>query len=318
MRWLGLSLTIALLYCAATVSFAQSSTSSLRGDVADSSGAAIVGAQVALKNPATGFATSCATDTQGEYRFLGVPSGTYVVSVIAKGFAKQNTVVELLVNQPATQTFSLSVEALETVIQVSSEAQMLNLVDASMGDAVNAATIKSLPLEGRNVPDLLSLQPGVLYLGEANDQSHDSRSGTSSGSRSDQGNITLDGVDNNDQARGYAFTGVLRSTLDSVQEFRVTTEAFGADSGRSSGAQVGLVTRSGTNSAHGGFYEYNRSSLGEANDWFNKQAELFNMCREDSFATPLEHRLVAPSRGTRLFCSLITRDSEPRRINSRR
>jgi hypothetical protein len=244
--------------------------------VADSSGAAIVGAQVALKNPATGFATSCATDTQGEYRFLGVPSGTYVVSVIAKGFAKQNTVVELLVNQPATQTFSLSVEALETVIQVSSEAQMLNLVDASMGDAVNAATIKSLPLEGRNVPDLLSLQPGVLYLGEANDQSHDSRSGTSSGSRSDQGNITLDGVDNNDQARGYAFTGVLRSTLDSVQEFRVTTEAFGADSGRSSGAQVGLVTRSGTNSAHGGFYEYNRSSLGEANDWFNKQAELFN------------------------------------------
>src|ERR1019366_5154089 len=118
------------------------------------------------------------------------------------------------------------------------------------------------------------LQPGVLYLGEANDQSHDSRSGTSSGSRSDQGNITLDGVDNNDQARGYAFTGVLRSTLDSVQEFRVTTEAFGADSGRSSGAQVSLVTRSGTNRPHGSLYEYNRSSLGEANDWFNKQAEL--------------------------------------------
>ena len=152
----------------------------------------------------------------------------------------------------------------------------MNLVDASMGDAVNAATIQSLPMEGRNVPDLLSLQPGVLYLGEANDQSHDSRSGTSSGSRSDQGNITLDGVDNNDQARGYAFTGVLRSTLDSVQEFRVTTEAFGADSGRSSGAQVSLVTRSGTNQLHGSLYEYNRSSLGEANDWFNKQAELSN------------------------------------------
>jgi hypothetical protein len=196
--------------------------------------------------------------------------------VTAKGFAAQFAVVELLVNQPSTQTFSLFVEALKTVVQVSGEAQGLNFVDARMGDAVNDATIQALPTEGRNVPDLLSLQPGVLYLGEADNQSRDSRSGTSSGSRSDQGNITLDGVDNNDQARGYAFAGALRSTLDSVQEFRVTTEAFGVDSGRSSGAQVSLVTRSGTNRVHGSIYEYNRSSLGEANDWFNKEAELSN------------------------------------------
>jgi hypothetical protein len=276
MRWQGLLLAIYWLFCFAAVTVAQSSTFSLRGDVADSSGAAVVGAQVALKNPATGFSTSRATDSTGEYRFLGVPAGTYTVSVTAKGFAAQFAVVELLVNQPSTQSFSLSVEALETVVEVSGDSQGLNYVDASMGDAVNDTTIQALPMEGRNVPDLLSLQPGVLYLGEADDQSHDSRSGTSSGSRSDQGNITLDGVDNNDQARGYAFTGVLRSTLDSVQEFRVTTDAFGADTGRSSGAQVSLVTRSGTNGVHGSLYEYNRSSLGEANDWFNKQAELSN------------------------------------------
>jgi hypothetical protein len=244
--------------------------------VADPSGLAVVGAWVHLENPATGFSTSRTTDSTGEYRFLGVPAGTYTISVTASGFAAKFAIVELLVNQAFTQTFSLPVKALETVIQVSGEAQGLNLVDASMGDAVNAATIQSLPMEGRNVPGLLSLQPGVLYLGEANDQSRDSRSGTSSGSRSDQGNITLDGVDNNDQAHGYAFTGALRSTLDSVQEFRVTTDAFGADSGRSSGAQASLVTRSGTNRRHGSLYEYNRSSLGEANDWFNKQAELSN------------------------------------------
>jgi hypothetical protein len=276
MRWQGLLLAIYWLYCFAAVTVAQSSTSSLRGDVADSSGAAVVGAQVALKNPATGFSTSRATDSTGEYHFLGVPAGSYTVSVTAKGFAAQFAVVELLVNQPSTQTFSLFVEALKTVVQVSGEAQGLNFVDARMGDAVNDATIQALPTEGRNVPDLLSLQPGVLYLGEADNQSRDSRSGTSSGSRSDQGNITLDGVDNNDQARGYAFAGALRSTLDSVQEFRVTTEAFGVDSGRSSGAQVSLVTRSGTNRVHGSIYEYNRSSLGEANDWFNKEAELSN------------------------------------------
>lgn len=276
MRWQGRLFTVYLILCSTAVMVAQSSTSSLRGDVSDSSGAAVVGAQVALKNPATGFSALRATDSTGAYRFLGVPAGTYAVSVTAKGFTTRLAVVELLVNQPATQTFALSVEALETVVKVSSEAQGVNRVDASMGDAVDAATIQSLPLEGRNVPGLLSLQPGVLYLGEANDQSHDSRSGASNGSRSDQGNITLDGVDNNDQVRGYSFAGVLRSTLDSVQEFRVTTEAFGVDSGRSSGAQISLLTRNGTNRLHGSLYGYNRSSLGEANDWFDKQAELSN------------------------------------------
>ena len=274
MRWQSQSIFLFWLFFPAIILVAQNSASSLRGDVADSSGAAVVRAQVVLKNLSTGFSASSLTNSKGEYRFQEIPSGTYTISAAAEGFAVQSKVFELLVNQPATLSFSLFVRPLQAVIQVSGESQGLNLVDASMGDAVNNATIQSLPMEGRNVPSLLSLQPGVLYLGEENDQSHDSRSGTSSGSRSDQGNITLDGVDNNDQASGYAFTGALRSTLDSVQEFRVTTDAFGADSGRSSGAQVSLVTKSGTNKLHGSFYEYNRSSLGEANDWFNKQAEL--------------------------------------------
>ena len=274
MRWQGQFVAFVCLFCLAATLAAQNSASSLRGDVTDSSGAVIVDAQVVLDNRETNFSASRVSDLKGEYRFLEIPSGTYTITVTANGFTAQSRVVELLVNQPATQTFSLSVEALNTVVQVSGETQGMNFVNASMGDAVNNATIQSLPMEGRNVPDLLSLQPGVLYLGELNDQSHDSRSGTSSGSRSDQGNITLDGVDNNDQVRGYAFTGVLRSTLDSVEEFRVSTSASGADSGRSSGAQVILVTKSGTNHLHGSLYEYNRTSLGEANDWFNKQAEL--------------------------------------------
>ncbi|MGC9159071.1 MAG: carboxypeptidase regulatory-like domain-containing protein [Terracidiphilus sp.] len=251
-------------------------TSSLRGHVTDSSGAAIVGAQVALQNAATGFLISCRTDAQGEYRFYQIPSGAYTVLVTAGGFAAQSTTEELLVDQPATADFSLSVQSLRTVVQVSGETQELNLVDASIGNAVNTETIQALPMNSRNVPDLLSLQPGVLYLGHQDNQSYDSRSGASAGGRSDQGNITLDGVDNNDQVDGYAFAGVLRSTLDSVQEFRVTTGDYGAESGRSSGAQVSVLTRSGTNRVRGSLYEYNRSSVGEANDWFNKQAELSN------------------------------------------
>jgi len=128
-------------------------------------------------------------------------------------------------------------------------------------------------MEGRNVPDLLSLQPGVVYLGRQVNQDQDSRSGAVSGARSDQANVTLDGADNNDQRQSYAFQGVLRSTLDSVEEFRVTTTNGNADSGRSSGAQVTLVTKSGTNNLHGGLYEYNRNTATSANDWFNKAAE---------------------------------------------
>ncbi len=149
----------------------------------------------------------------------------------------------------------------------------MNSTDATMGNAFDAATIEALPVEG-DIPDLLSLQPGVLYLGLHNDQSHDSRSGSTLGARSDQNNSTLDGLDNNDQVRGYAFTGVLRSTLDSVQEFRVSTSGFNADTGRSSGAQINIATKSGTNDFHGSVYGRTRDLITPANDWFNKQAEL--------------------------------------------
>jgi len=264
-----------LLSCAAVL-FGQSSVSSLRGSVTDPSGAALAGARVGLENRQTGFSKWRVTNSQGEYQFQQIPAGDYTVSVSGMGLSPQSKAAEVLVNQPATLNFSLSVQAAITVVDVSAETPALNLVDASMGDAVNNATIQALPMEGRNVPELLSLQPGVLYLGSEIDQSHDSRSGASGGGRSDQGNITLDGADNNDQVRGYAFTGVLRSTLDSVQEFRVTTIGFGADTGRSSGAQISLITKSGSNRLHGSVYEYNRSSVGEANDWFNKNAELSN------------------------------------------
>jgi len=276
-RWYQFSLLLCVL-CSSLSAAAQNS-SSLRGNVADPSGAAIAGAHVTLKNTATGFSKSATTDARGEYLFYQVPSSTYTISVAEKQFAAQSKTVELLVDQPATVNFKLSVQAVHTVVTVSGESQGLNFVDASMGDAVNNSVIQSLPMEGRNVPGLLSLQPGVLYLGDSDtpgdpeNQKYDSRSGASAGGRSDQGNITLDGVDNNDQVNGYAFTGVLRSTLDSVEEFRVATAGYGAASGRSSGAQVIVLTKSGTNQLRGSLYEYNRSSLGEANDWFNKQAE---------------------------------------------
>jgi hypothetical protein len=254
--------------------WAQSSTTSLNGNVQDSSGAVVAGAEVTVVNKSNGYHDTTQSNAKGEYEFAQLPPGKYTITVHAKGLGEQVKLAELLVSQPASISFALSVQAASETVNVSAATETLNTTDATIGNSVTNETIQALPMEGRNVPDLLSLQPGVLYLGRQIDPTLDSRSGAVSGARSDQTNVTLDGVDDNDQTNGFAFTGVLRSTIDSVEEFRVTTTSANADAGRNSGAQVVLVTKSGTNDLHGSLYEYNRNTAAVANDWFNKQAEL--------------------------------------------
>jgi hypothetical protein len=270
-KWLGLWLLVGF----PILVWSQTGMTSLRGTVTDPSGALLAGAEVTLEQTATGFHATHNTDQSGAYEFPQIPPGRYSITATKAGFGKQVKSAELLVSQPATINFALSVQAINETIEVSDIAQTINTTDATIGNAVSNSTIQALPMEGRNVTDLLSLQPGVVYLNSrATNPDQDSRSGSVSGARSDQSNVTLDGVDDNDQRQGYAFTGVLRSTLDSVEEFRVTTTNSNADSGRSSGAQVTLVTKSGTNKFHGSLYEYNRNNVGHANDWFNKAAEI--------------------------------------------
>jgi hypothetical protein len=271
MRSLRLALFVFLI--SLTPLLAQTSFTSVRGTVTDASGALIPNAQVTLRNIATNAEVSGTSDSTGLYQFPQLTPGTYTMTVTAPGFANSSKQAQLLVNQPATINFQLGVNQTSQTVNVSAEAQTLNHIDATIGNAFNSQTIEALPSEGRNVPDLLSLQPGVLYLGRNVDQQSDSRSGTVNGARSDQTNVTLDGLDDNNQEQGLAFTGVLRPTLDSTEEYRVATTNANADSGRSSGAQVSIVTRSGTNAFHGSVYEYNRS-FGTATDWFNKASPI--------------------------------------------
>ena len=268
---LGLALPLARLS-------AQSSTS-LHGTVFDSKGAVVPGATVTLENSSRGYSRDTTTDQQGEYQFLQVPPATYSVSGSATGFATiRQTDVVLQVNSPATLDLTLQVQGSAVTVEVTGEAAAVNTQDASQGHAFDVNQLIALPAEGRDPVAILSLQPGVTYLGQQSkdQQDQDSRGGSVSGARSDQTNVVLDGLDNNDQLRGYAFQGALRTTLDSLQEFRVTTSSANADAGRSSGAQVNLVTKSGTNNFHGSLYEYNRTAFTSANDWFNKQAQLRN------------------------------------------
>src|SRR3954469_4773887 len=258
---------------------AQTATTSLHGTVVDPKGGVLPGATVRIVSPATGFKRDTSSGQDGFYQFLQLPPGTYNVSADAPNVGKVDVKdVRLLVNQPTTLDLTVKLAGATTTVEVRGEAPTVNTQDATIGHAFNTQQIMSLPFEGRNAVEILSLQPGVVFTnpisGTGVDASFDSRNGSVNGARGDQTNITIDGLDNNDPNNGNAFSGALRTTLDSIQEFRVTTTNANAEVGRSSGAQVVLVTKSGTNNLHGSLYEDNRSDIGEANDWFNKQSQV--------------------------------------------
>jgi hypothetical protein len=270
---------LVVLFTFGTLIYAQTGTTSLRGAISDAKGAVLPGAMVTITDKQTGYSRSVKADGHGEYQFLQLPPSTYALVVNASGFAQvKQEGVQLLVSVPSTINITMQVQGQTITVEVTGEATHVNTTDATMGNAFESKQIQELPFEGRNPVEILSLQAGVTYTsptsGTAVDNMVDTRSGSTNGGRSDQTNITLDGVDNNDQSNGFAFQGAVRSTLDSVEEFRVTTSNSNADAGRSSGAQVSLITKSGTNGFHGDAEILNRSNIGEANDWFNLQSQL--------------------------------------------
>jgi hypothetical protein len=273
-RLVSLTIVFCLTLCA-TVAWGQATTS-LRGTVTDSSGSAIRGARVTIVNPSTNFSRTTETGADGAYIFVEVFPGTYNLTVEAKGFKKyEEADVTLRVDLPATTNIRMTVGAISESVSVTAEAPALNTTDSSMGQTMGTTEIENLPLPFENSVLLYSLQPGVAFNGEnILTDSYDTRAGMVNGERSDQNNISLDGVSNNNEFQGYAFTGVLPTTPFSVDEFRVTTSNYGASEGRSSGAQIALVTKSGTNRFHGSLYEFNRNGVGEANDWFLESAQV--------------------------------------------
>jgi hypothetical protein len=205
--------------------------------------------------------------------FSNLRPGAFAITVEAAGFKRAiQSGVQASVSATTDLTIRLEVGAVTESISVSAETQPFQTADATVGNNFDGTRIQQLPLNARNIVGLLSLQPGVTRSGEA------------FGGRRDQANITLDGVDVNDQLTGLdaaarslqgsyeALSSVLRSTPESVQEFRVLTLNPNANQGRSSGAQVSLVTRSGSNAFHGATYWFHRNTLTTANDWFNNAA----------------------------------------------
>lgn len=283
--------------CSLAGAQAQSGTSTLLGTVTDAQKGVLPGAVVTATQVGTGAERVITTDAGGAYRLSALAPGMYTVKVEMQGFRTSvRNAVPLAVDSTTRLDLPLEVGSLNETVQVTADAVTLNTSDASLGNVISGTQIRELPLEARNVVGLLALQPGVVYIPKSNaETTMDPRFGSVSGARADQANVTLDGIDVNDAQNQNAFTSVLRVTLDSVQEFRVTTASYGADQGRSSGAQVSLVTRSGTNDFSGAGYYVNRDTRFSSNEYFLKLTQL--AAGEESVAPLLNKNVFGFSLG---------------------
>jgi carboxypeptidase family protein len=280
----GLFAAVVFATTAATAA-AQAGTAALYGDVTDPQQQATPGATVTLTRVETGRNQTSTSDERGTYRFVGLEPGTYAIKVALDGF---KTIVannvQLLVDTNTRQDFKLEVGTLAETVNVVGESRQINTTDASVGTPFTREQIRRLPLEAHNVVQLLSLQPGAVFVpkmpaleGSATQtggDDEDPRYGAVSGARADQESVTLDGVDDNDAQNQTGYTSAVRITQEALQEFRVSTSTYNADMGRSSGPQVSLITRSGTNQYEGSAYWTFRRTATSTNEYFLKLSQL--------------------------------------------
>jgi len=239
-------------------------TASLTGTVTDSSGAVVSGANIELANPSTGKTYKAVSNSLGSYNIADITPGPgYKETVTASGFrTTELTGLYLNVGTTRSQNVKLTVGAVAETVAVSAanETVTLDTTDATVGNNFQVQYLNELPVQARDSPiALFTQQPGMT------------NNGASTGSRTDQNRVTLDGLDVNDMATGTFGPGMIigNAPVDSIQEMRGTTAGDLASNSGGGGGQFDMVTRSGTNHFHGNINEYHRDTDLEANEWFN-------------------------------------------------
>ena len=246
---------LALTLSMTMASLGQGTTSRVTGTVTDNTGAAVSGATVTLTNEGTNTSITAQTSDSGVYVFDLIQIGRYTVSVEKSGFKRVVSTGNIVnINQPTTVNVTLEVGDVSATVNVENSAEIVQTSSSgNLGSTVEQRTLESLPivgLRGRNPLDLLNFQPGVVTGGNTGGAVN------VNGSRDRSFNFTLDGIDINESTAGGSNFTPLRPNPDSVQEFQIVTSNFTAELGRSSGAAVTLVTRSGTNHFHGNVFDY--------------------------------------------------------------
>jgi hypothetical protein len=276
----------ALLFAVATIGISEAQTTgTIYGTVQDESQAVLPGASVTVRNADTALTRPVVTDEEGRYRAANLPVGTYEVEAQLMGFQLSlRKGIVLTVGREAQVDFTLKVGDVSETLVVTGEAPLIDTTSAAIGEVVDTQQIQDLPLNARDFVQLATLQPGVAIVdtGATVGETGGGSSGaagrglgvklTISGARTNSNAFQLDGTDVNDYANTTpgSITGA-NLGVEAIREFRVLTNTYSAEYGRSSGGVISAVSRSGTNEFHGSVFEFHRNEAMDAANFFDKK-----------------------------------------------
>jgi outer membrane receptor protein involved in Fe transport len=253
------------------VAFGQT-TASVLGTVTDSSGAAIAGAKVTVKNEAVGIERQTQTNASGDYEIPALPPGIYTVKVQSEKFATQIAKdLRLEVSRNSVQNFNMKVASSGEVVTVEANAATIESTTITVGQTIDRKTVQEIPLNGRHFVDLALLIPGTVTPPQngfltAPLRGQGSFAFNTAGNREDTVNFMVNGINLNDMVQNQV---TFQPTINTVSEFKVDNSTYSAEYGRNSGAIVNIATRSGANGYHGELFEFVRNHDLDARNFFN-------------------------------------------------
>ena len=251
-------------------------TGAISGIVYDPATRAVSNAEVSAVNEATGVSRSVKTSPEGVFRVPLLLPGTYTLTVNAGGFAANTTrSIQVTVSQTSSVNVTLAIAGTNADVQVNGKSGIADLESSTLGGLVDQTAIQALPLSNRNYTQILGLSPGVVVdLPNATSLGSGTQNVASDGAAPTSNNIQFNGIDANNLSENSAApaetdAGTAIPAPDTIQEFRVQTANFDAAYGRGTGANVDLVSKSGTNKFHGSAWEFVRNNIFNANDFFS-------------------------------------------------
>jgi hypothetical protein len=275
-------LPITLLILLSGLAWGQTFYGSLLGVVTDASGSMVPGAKVTLLNTGTSEARVAETNSNGSYQFVNLVPGKYRMTIEKEGFKRKALDgLQVEVQAAVRADVALDIGAVSETVEVTTQTALLQTEQSSIGQAVEGRTVQEMPLNGRNVLNLVGLVPGVVPQGSTSGNPMGNQGGGATTNPNGWGNYQIGGGQANQSASyfdgaplnvSYVNSTVLVPTQDAVQEFRVETNSVSPEFGRFAGGVINLTSRSGSNAFHGDVYEYFRNRVLNANNFFNNRA----------------------------------------------
>src|SRR5215475_11863715 len=271
-RIIRFSALFIMIFALTPITFAQTTSGSITGVITDPNQAAIANATVKITEQSKSFTLSATTDSQGRFVFPQVPPGTYKMLIEASGFKKlERTGIALVANDKLSLgDLVIQVGAASETVTITAEATLLQAESAERSYAVQGEVVRNVAVNGRNFAALAAISQGLAPVNTAvgDNRVDDITQISANGLRPSANNLQIDGVATVDTGNNGQLVQV---TLDAIAEFKVLASDYQAEYGRSAGAQISAVTRSGTKDFHGSFYAFSRHDGLNANTWLNNR-----------------------------------------------